>query len=163
MSPEDVPDLIIFSDMQFDSADKSGSLTQFERIEKKFHDLGMGLGGTPYPTPRVIFWNLRSNTKGFPTEDTTPNVQLLAGFSPSLLKAVLIDGVEEEEGEMEMEEEKEGDEEVVVVTKKARKAITPYDTLRRVLDDKRYDDVRESLRESSQELAGLTAPLPSPA
>ena len=153
---EAVPDLIIFSDMQFDEAMRVNgrSLTQFERIEKKFHDLGMKIVGTPYPAPRVIFWNLRANTPGFPTESTTSNVQLLSGYSPSLLKAVLMGEEEKGEETTEVEDEETG---VVVVNTKTKKSITPHETLRRVLDDNRYDDIRQCVVES-QELEHFVAP-----
>merc|ERR1712146_226383 len=86
LRPEDIPDLIIFSDMQFDEADKDvrgrkkeeDRYTQHERIVKKFHDVGVKICGKPYSAPRVIYWNLRSNTIGFPSEADTSNVQLLS-------------------------------------------------------------------------------------
>ena len=143
LPPEAVPDLIIFSDMQFDQADNNNKLTQFEKIEKKFYDLGVKLVGSPYPVPRVIFWNLRSDTVGFPAEATTSNVQLLSGYSPSLLKAVLL-------GEPLEEESETSDEKGDVGSRAAREPVTPYETLRRVLDDKRYDDIRQVVTDSQE-------------
>ena len=155
LRPEDIPDLIIFSDMQFDEADKDvrgrkkeeDRYTQHERIVKKFHDVGVKIYGKPYSAPRVIYWNLRSNTIGFPSEADTSNVQLLSGYSPSLFKAVVIgDGLEGEEVVTE-----ETSEDGIVKVAVQKKNITPYDTLRKVLDDSRYDDVR-TIVTGSQEL-----------
>ena len=152
LGPEDIPDLIIFSDMQFDEADGSdgkGSdnrATQHERIVKKFHDVGIKICGKPYPAPRVIYWNLRSDTVGFPTEADAGNVQLLSGYSPSLFKAVLMGGGVEEEEVVKEEIMEDGTVKVTVEKKKP----TPYDTLRKVLDDARYDDVRAKVTGSEE-------------
>ena len=147
----EVPDLIIFSDMQFDQAShgESAYLTQLERIRVRFHQLGMDLCGEPYPAPRIIFWNLRAGTVGFPAQADSENVQLLSGFSPALLKCVL------EGGAMETEEEVEeavvdaaGNVTTTTVTRKVKP--TPYSTLRKVLDDERYYPVRRLLAQSSE-------------
>eukprot|EP01034_Spumella_vulgaris_P032611 gene32611-40244_t len=89
---EEVPDLIIFSDMQFDEASGAGShgrQTMLDSIKNMFHDAGVKICGTPYPAPRIVFWNLRGDTKGFPAKSDDSNVQLLSGFSPSLLKHIM--------------------------------------------------------------------------
>ena len=158
----EVPDLIILSDMQFDQAAgdpsqgycqtgsrSSARATQLERIRARFHQLGMDLCGEPYPAPRIIFWNLRAGTVGFPAQADSENVQLLSGFSPALLKCVL------EGGAMETEEEVEeavvdaaGNVTTTTVTRKVKP--TPYSTLRKVLDDERYYPVRRLLAQSSE-------------
>jgi hypothetical protein len=66
---------------------------------------------------------------------------MLSGFSPSLFKAVV-------DGEMVEEEE-------VVDTKTGekvvrKKVVTPYETVRRLLDDERYFSVREVLNVSKE-------------
>ena len=82
LSNDEIPDLIVFSDMQFNEAD-SKFLTHYEIIKKKFNNAG-------YTTiPKIIFWNLRGNTNGFPVDSKCENVQLLSGFSPSLFKLIL--------------------------------------------------------------------------
>merc|ERR1719324_1928239 len=48
LKPDEVPDLIVFSDMQFNQANGGGR----GRWE-------------PYPAPRIIYWNLRGDTAGF--------------------------------------------------------------------------------------------------
>ncbi len=82
LSNDEIPDLIVFSDMQFNEAD-SKFLTHYEIIKKKFNNVG-------YTTiPKIIFWNLRGDTTGFPVDSKCENVQLLSGFSPSLFKLIL--------------------------------------------------------------------------
>eukprot|EP01038_Epipyxis_sp_PR26KG_P007317 gene7317-9969_t len=139
---DEVPDLIIFSDMQFNQADnKTTSGTYLDIIKIKFADAGTTICGSPYPMPKIIFWNLRGNTRGHAAAQDSENVQLLSGFSPSLLKHVL----EGEPLEMEVEEVvEEVNEDGKLVSKKVKttRKITPYDTLRKVLDDIRYDPLR---------------------
>eukprot|EP01032_Pedospumella_encystans_P027352 gene27352-30919_t len=79
---------------------------------------------------------------------------MLSGFSPSLLKFVL------EGGALEMEEVVTASGEVVKV---AKAAPTPYETLRKVLDDARYFPVREVLNASTEGALAqyrFEAPLP---
>ena len=117
----EIPDLMVFSDMQFDKADNNASKkTTYETIQRLFAEAGMKICGKPYRTPRIIFWNLRATT-GSPVSSSTKNVQLLSGFSPSLLKAVM-----------------NGDD-------------TSSEALYRlVIDDKLYDLVREILNDSQE-------------
>ena len=139
LSEEDIPDLIIFSDMQFDEANKDNKNKDVlqERLEKKFAKVGIEISGKPYKVPRIIYWNLRPNTTGFPVESSTLNTQLLSGYSPSLFKLIL-------SGEpLEIEEVSESG----VVIKRQN---TPLETVRKCLDDTRYDDVRIILSESSE-------------
>lgn len=136
----EIPDLIIFSDMQFDVAigarstkdgDRSG---QLQRIQKRFANLGKKISGHPYNSPRIIFWNLRGNTAGFPATATSDNVQMLSGFSPSLFKH-LVDG-----SELAVEAGPAGE----------RQKVNPYVTFRKAMDDERYDNVREVLEKSKE-------------
>jgi Mg-chelatase subunit ChlD len=147
---EDVPDLIIFSDMQFNQADRNTSSgTYLDIIKQKFSDAGVAICGTPYPMPKIIFWNLRGDTRGHAASHDSENVQLLSGYSPSLLKHVL----EGDPLEIEVEEMVEViDESGEIVTEKVTKTrkVTPYDTLRKVLDDVRYDPVRVVLSNSNE-------------
>jgi hypothetical protein len=62
--------------------------------------------------PEIIFWNLRGDTKDFPVSSNTPGVTLLSGFSPTLLNSI-VTGV----------------------------TLTPYDILRQILDNPRYDTI----------------------
>lgn len=141
---EEVPDLIIFSDMQFDvaqghtmssksTAQNRQKMKQIERIKDRFMEIGMRICGRPYPVPRIIFWNLRSDTVGFPAQANEDKVMLLSGFSPALFKFVV-------EGEVGGR-----------ATGDAKGAIDPAATLRKVLDDERYDAVRRIIANVAEE------------
>eukprot|EP01040_Poterioochromonas_malhamensis_P008023 gene8023-8672_t len=126
--------------MQFDVAigarstkdgDRSG---QLQRIQKRFANLGKKISGHPYNSPRIIFWNLRGDTAGFPATATSDNVQMLSGFSPSLFKH-LVDG-----SELAVEAGPAGE----------RQKVNPYVTFRKAMDDERYNNVREVLEKSKE-------------
>ena len=167
--PDEVPDLIVFSDMQFDEAHgghgggkgggKGGGFgggkgcggrgrrlsaweTAFERLQRRFAEVGQRVCGAPYAAPRIIFWNLRANTVGFPVAKDTPNVQLLSGFSPALLKLVVsgADLVGDEEEVTETVVMPDGS--IQTTTKVVRSGPTPEQTLRTALDDAVFDAVR---------------------
>jgi hypothetical protein len=131
LTPEEIPDLIVFSDMQFNQAGKYGE-TMHDLIKRRFAEAGYGL-------PKIIYWNLRANTVGFPVQANAPNTQLLSGFSPSLLKLLL-------DGEPLITEEVTSDGTVI------NKGITPEETLRKALDDKNYDSIRSILSASNEGL-----------
>ena len=102
----------------------------------------MKICGQPYAAPKIIFWNLRGDTHGFPVQKDAPNTQMLSGFSPALLKLVLTGA------ELVVEEE-----EVVQAdgsVKVKRSGPTPEQTLRAALDDTAYDPVRLKLSELSE-------------
>lgn len=144
LPPDEVPDLLVLSDMQFNQAISGGSWeTHHERLQRRFAEVGRAVCGQPYAAPRIIYWNLRGNTVGFPADARTPNTQMLAGFSPSLLKLVMTGG--ELGGEEEVEVVRADG--VRVVVKKG--GPTPEETLRKALDDPAFDAVRLRLSELS--------------
>ena len=145
LPPDEVPDLIVFSDMQFDQANggRGGRWeTAFERLQRRFAEVGQRVCGAPYAAPRIIFWNLRANTVGFPVAKDTPNVQLLSGFSPALLKLVVsgADLVGDEEEVTETVVMPDGS--IQSTTKVVRSGPTPEQILRTALDDAVFDAVR---------------------
>jgi hypothetical protein len=145
LNPEDIPDLIVFSDMQFDEARRStGSSweTQHERIIRRFKEEGVKACGKPWPSPHMIYWNLRGDTTGFPAKGDTPGVTMLSGYSPSLMK-LLLSGEPLEE----VEEEVIG-EDGTVVKKKIKN--NPFTTVRKALDSTDYDMVRDILHTSNE-------------
>ena len=148
LPPDEVPDLIVFSDMQFDQANGGHGgrwETAFERLQRRFAEVGQRVCGAPYAAPRIIFWNLRANTVGFPVAKDTPNVQLLSGFSPALLKLVVsgADMVGDEEEVTETVMMPDGS--IQTTTKVVRSGPTPEQTLRTALDDAVFDAVRLQL------------------
>merc|ERR1712093_967404 len=125
---EDVPDLIVFSDMQFDQANECSWETHHERLFREWASKG-------YELPSITYWNLRGDTAGgFMADARTPGVRLLSGFSPALLKLVLTG-------------EEADDDEEVTVDGVSRAKPTPYQTMRKALDAPRYDAVRTMLSE----------------
>lgn len=122
LKQNEIPDIIVLSDMQFDEArtSKDSWKTHHQNIVDKFAKVGMEISGTPYNPPNIIYWNLRSDTMGFPVQKDTPNVQMLSGFSPNLFKFIF-SGQDLSEFPIP----------------------TPYSTLRDLLDDDRYDIVKE--------------------
>jgi hypothetical protein len=137
--------LVVFSDMQFDAAQKpmwsssyltpretssapSDWATQYERLVRSFEQAGLSSKWKcPFPVPRVIFWNLRGDTKDFPATVDMPGVEMVSGFSPNLLKLFM-----------------QGDIDAINATDtQPESAIDSYLTLRKVLDDPRYDPIRK--------------------
>jgi len=86
MKQEEIPDLLIVSDMEFDYAtcDARGgaSTTLFKHIANKFAAYG-------YKLPKLIFWNVMSRTGTIPMKENDAGVGLVSGFSTNVIKAVL--------------------------------------------------------------------------
>jgi len=109
LPPEQMPErLVILSDMQFDRADMGFFKgTNYEYLVKMYRKHN-------YKIPQIIFWNLRANTVDFPTPGShMKNVCLIAGFSPTVLKALLKSPI-----------------------------MTPYTIVRSTIDDSRYDSIK---------------------
>ena len=140
LKPDEVPDLIVFSDMQFNQANGGGRgrwETHHERLTRRFAEVGRAVCGEPYAAPRIIYWNLRGDTAGFPVAADEPNTQLLSGFSPSLLKLVLSGkDIVADETEVTMPDG---------TVKLVREGPTPAETVRAALDDEAFDAVRLAL------------------
>lgn len=81
LKSEDIPGLIIISDMQFDRA-CSNCHTNLEIAEQKFRDQGL-------ERPPLVFWNVQGATVDFPATTNDKNVALVSGFSPSILSAFI--------------------------------------------------------------------------
>lgn len=144
LAKEDVPSLIVFSDMQFDMADNarlqlcspSHLPPMHEVLRKRFAEVAQQLQwNDAEPTP-IVYWNLR-NTPGHPVTKDTEGTVLLSGFSPNMLKMVM-NGEALQDQEVEVVQA-DGS----VKTKKVR--VTPSQILRKALDESLYDPVREIL------------------
>jgi hypothetical protein len=123
VSKEDMPEaLLVLSDMQFDAAmgyyeRTEKAMSYQERVKKRFKEEGYD------KPPTIIFWNLRGNTKNMPAKFDTEGVIMVSGFSPAILK-YLINGEDLEK----------------VLPKNS------YDLVRLILDDPRYDDIRNAIK-----------------
>ena len=81
LKQDDISNLLVISDMQFNQANGAGVApqvlnyyysrahtpwsTSFEKIKKQFHDLGLEVHGKPLEPPTIIFWNMRGSV-GYP-------------------------------------------------------------------------------------------------
>ena len=72
-----VETIFIFTDMQFDQA--SNNKSPFEKIKKMYDKSG-------FQIPKIIFWNLRNSSGGFPVQDKENGVAYLSGFSAELMR-----------------------------------------------------------------------------
>lgn len=106
VSQDDMPDvLLILSDMQFDRCTRFDD-TAIKMIKRKYKEAG-------YEMPRVVFWNLADRMTGNqPVKFNKNGVALVSGFSPSIMKAVLANDLED---------------------------YTPYNVMMKTLMDSRYD------------------------
>jgi hypothetical protein len=89
MKQEDIPDVLIISDMEFNCAttlryDRSNDRlkTLFETISGKFNAKG-------YKMPGLIFWNVNSRTNAMPLQQNDQGLKLLSGFSQNILKMAM--------------------------------------------------------------------------
>ena len=73
-----------------------------------------------YDAPRIVLWNLRAEYKDYHAKADEEGVVVLSGWSPAVLKAIQANGVE---------------------------IKTPYQGLRELLDNARYDAVRKAVEE----------------
>jgi hypothetical protein len=71
-----------------------------------------------YKMPTIVFWNLRAVTKQVTASVYDENVSLVSGYSPSVLKSILMGE------EVQNEEEPKKD--------------TPYETMMKIIDSERY-------------------------
>jgi hypothetical protein len=157
LKQEDIPNLLVISDMQFNQANGAGGYysygsrsssthwsTSFEEIKRLFHDLGLEVHGEPLQPPTIIFWNVRGSV-GYPAASDDEGVILLSGYSPALMKFLLSGEMEEE---VVVEEVTESGE---VVVKKRKLQITPAEAMRKVLYEEALNPIREALQTLSPE------------
>jgi hypothetical protein len=112
LKPEDMPKkILILSDMQFNIAEgySKNSKTNFKVIEEKYASYG-------YQRPSIIFWNIAANIGDFPVTVDQNNTAMVAGFTTSILRALL-----------------------------KQDKFTSLSIMREVLDSDRYKPLRDSL------------------
>jgi len=87
---EEIPNILILSDMEFDECAVKGEGNwddkihekDFEFIRRKYEDAG-------YKLPRLTFWNICSATGAIPVRENKMGVGLVSGFSPAVVRMVL--------------------------------------------------------------------------
>jgi hypothetical protein len=91
VSQEDMPDiLLILSDMQFDACTKYDD-TAMQMIKRKYKNAG-------YNVPKIVFWNLSMYGKdngNTPVKFDKNNTAHISGFSPSIMKSVFANDLED--------------------------------------------------------------------
>jgi hypothetical protein len=118
VKPEDAPtDLLVLTDMGFDQAYQSGHYNVKRVVwQTHFDMIRSNFEKYGYKPPRIVCWNLRAEYKDYHATAHTDGVVQLSGWSPSVLKAIQKNGI---------------------------KLNNPYEGMRSILDDSRYDRVRE--------------------
>jgi hypothetical protein len=137
---EEPEDLIVLTDMGFDAAamarGKPSHPFQIESIRTLFVEAGEKLWGQGkgWKAPRIVVWNLRAEYKDFHAKACQEGVVQLSGWSPNVLKAL-------QKGPIQV--------------------TTPYQGMRKLLDDERYTKIAETwfcpsndTRERRQNLKG---------
>lgn len=106
LSQKDMPEiLLILSDMQFDACTKFDDSAQ-EMIKRKYDEHG-------YEVPRIVFWNLNGkHGNNSPVKFDDRGVCHVSGFSPSIMKSILADDLDN---------------------------FTPYNVMLKTLNVERYD------------------------
>lgn len=91
VAQEDMPDMmLILSDMQFDSCTKYDD-SAMQMIKRKFKAAG-------YDLPKIVFWNLSMYGKengNTPVKFDERGTAHVSGFSPSIMKSVLANDLED--------------------------------------------------------------------
>lgn len=93
MSQDEMPkNILIISDMEFDSATRQGYSGRpdkrlFSTIESRYRAAG-------YQVPRLVFWNVCSRTNTIPVTQNDLGVALVSGFSVNTLKMVMGDSLD---------------------------------------------------------------------
>lgn len=91
VAQEDMPEmLLILSDMQFDACTRYDD-SAMQMIKRKYKDAG-------YTVPKIVFWNLSMYGKengNTPVKFDKNNTALVSGFSPSIMKSVLANDLED--------------------------------------------------------------------
>jgi len=118
---EDMPEVLyVFSDMQWDAACGKTNSYYKSHIEDKFltgyESIKNAYEEAGYKMPHVVFWNLRE-TDTSNNKSSQEGTTMLSGYSANLFKAFT-------EGNFDI-------------------SNTPWDTLKELLDNKRYDKLRE--------------------
>jgi hypothetical protein len=120
---EEPESLIVLTDMGWDKAHNTTDewKTQIDRIREEFQIAGQRVWGegNGWKAPQIVIWNLSAKYNDFHAKATDEGVVILSGWSPSILKSIQGNGILSQ---------------------------TPYDGMRTILDDPRYDLVRTIYR-----------------
>jgi hypothetical protein len=121
VAPADAPtDLLVLTDMGFDQASTDYTYNyKTKPWQTHFDMIRSNFEKHGYQAPRIVCWNLRAEYKDFHAKAHEEGVVQLSGWSPSMLKAIQGKGIQVQ---------------------------TPYEGMRVILDDSRYDKVRDVMK-----------------
>jgi len=91
MPQSEIPqNILIISDMEFDSCTSSGWSRSWTKPSKRlFEEIANRYASAGYKLPRLVFWNVCSHTGTIPVIKNDLGVALVSGFSPAIVKMVL--------------------------------------------------------------------------
>lgn len=133
--------IVMYTDCQINILIKFGPQDEHHKNMSTFNQMfnktivgyvGAQYKAAGYDQPRLIFWNLNSNTSGFPAEANSTGIQMVSGFSQTLMNQVFT-------GEFVYEKMEDGSRKVTV---------TPEETLMKALYSPYYDKVGSVLTKS---------------
>lgn len=91
LSQEDMPkNILIISDMEFNTVSRYGNNSD----DRLFNILSERYAENDYKLPRLIFWNVNSRTGTIPVKENELGIALVSGFSPNILKMVMMDNLD---------------------------------------------------------------------
>lgn len=107
-----IKQVFVFSDMQFDCADRAPErwTSSYERIRQRYADAG-------YEMPKLVFWNLAARATDKPVTADMQGTALVSGYSQGMLKVFLEGGSFDTGVQEEIVEEEDGEGNVVVKRK----------------------------------------------
>ena len=118
--------LFVFSDMQFDVAEGHGYYRQARSESGLMHayaSIKEAYRSAGYEVPHIVFWNLRDSPGGQPCETLSEGVSTMSGFSQVMLEAFMDGKIEDLAKE------------------------TPWDRVKKILEDEAFDDVETIVRD----------------
>ena len=83
---KEIPQIVTFSDMEFDAAYQTYDKKKTERL---FETIAQDYASEGYFLPKMVFWNICSRTGTIPVTENEMGVSLLSGFSQSIMDMLL--------------------------------------------------------------------------
>ena len=89
MKQEDIPDVLIISDMEFNCATTLRYDSSNDRLKTLFETIAGKFNAEGYKMPGLVFWNVNSRTNAMPLQQNDQGLKLLSGFSQNILKMAM--------------------------------------------------------------------------
>lgn len=120
LKQEEIPNMLIISDMEFNAATTIYSNEYWDRTKKVadkklFDSIAEQFAAKGYKLPKLIFWNVNSRTNTIPARENDLGVTLISGFSKASLNMAITDKND------------------------------PYEALTEILDSDRYDVITQEM------------------